>query len=302
MNFKNIEKERNALYISNKKKTELGYILSSIGALFTSIFFIIIAKVGDKPVFTIVVSIGILSFLFGLILLLIAMIDKYHYQKKVVNLVKKEILSSLYSDVDFSDSGSLDLEPLINANLFSRPLKYVSKNIFKGVYLNNSFEVGEVFFQKKKNKSDSFVSYLKAKYIHLTLDSSLKGKATLQEAGFWSKENNSNLEIFKSNNEEFDLKFVVSASNKEIKDYLFNDSFINEILKLRNLAASKLCLALYDNELYILFIMNSAPTRLKLSTQLNDDNLRDLISNLSIIKEIVSAIEENEDLFPIKDK
>lgn len=293
MDFKKIEQKRNDLFISYKKKRELGFLLLASGAAIVLIFSLIISKINPGPFYTTSLVVGFLVMIAALVFLVLAYLERKDFQNKFCHHIEKEVISVIYDEPVFEDENKIDLSEIMSFELVDKPDRYKIENHFLAKHDGVEIEMSKITLEKEtiEKKKTIYKSYFSGFYIHLKMKTPQKGTLLIKEAEFWEKDSESELEKFEISSSEFNQRIKMYTSSETLAKTILNDQIAGRLMNIIIDGGSQISLAVKDGDLYLIFNNQMNCFKPKIKTILNENSLKPVIEQFSLPKHLIAAIE-----------
>ena len=291
MDLRKLEEERLVAFQSSKKKNEIGYLFLISGLILTLLFSLIIAfSGGTRPVFTIFLVVGILLLILAVVFIFLSNSENKKYRNKVSRIVAQAVLENLYGKVELNDENSSSIDELIAFDVAHKPDRHKTVNHYFGKYQNVKFETGGLILEKEtmaevsKKTKKKYQAYFNGFFIHLMFKNLFKGTLLVKEAEFWTENKDTNLEKYETGDDDFDQRFKIYTSNRELADSILTTRFIKHLSEIADANASQTFLLIKGNNLYLVFDERNKKIKLDIKTSLNAQTLEKTIADYRKIK------------------
>lgn len=249
-----------------------------------------------------IVSIGLLGFIGGFILTLVA--SSFENQAKGMYKVKylRPLLEKYFEITEFSPSKGLEKEVVYEADLFSSGNRYNSNDYVRGKYKNIPFTMADVTIKhvQKTGKTTTTTTRFKGKWIIADFPKSIKGYIKVREKEFLSGDGTgifSGLEKIETESIEFNNKFGVRCTDEVEAFYILTPHFMETLLDIEKSMEGTIGFAFYNNKVHIGIFSHTDDFEIDWTESFDEDLLVKHEYEIKRIVRLLDSLYKNVNLF-----
>ncbi len=285
-------------YLEELRKRALLFLgLTAVAAVVLFLGFFIIRSFVVIPLFFV---------LFGLIIYQSKLSTEYRTAVKedVVAVRLKEV----FQDVYFNAKAGFDRNFIRDTELVSMGNIYNSNDLVSGKYKDVSFKQADVHIQQRtqSGKTTTTVTLFKGRWIVYTFNKSFTGFMQIRSNSNRLFGNSKPLRLFsdkpdakriKLENELFNERFNIYASNEHEAYYILTPHFMEKIMELDDGLDGNLVLGFIDNNLHIALYNNKDAFEPSLFKAIDESYTNEVEKDISLIKMVVDELTLDVNLY-----
>ena len=220
--------------------------------------------------------------------------DNIKYKKSIVPSILKEI----FDDVEYIPEKGIEEKVLINTEMIDTGDFYDSEDYVKGKYKNINFEFSDVFIYedvKNKDGKKKRETTFSGQWMIFDFNKKFKSKLLVSTNNFPVFSQLSNVQF---EDVDFNNNFIVQAKDEEDAFYILNQTFIENLKKLKNDLGIYFTLYFVDSKLHMALYNYIDLFEFNLYDEVDIKKEKEKIKkDLKVITDFIDILELDNDIF-----
>ncbi len=230
------------------------------------------------------------------------------YKTQVKYQIVKSMLDKEFDNIEFNAKEGFSREFIKDTELLSMGNIYASNDLLSGDYHDVKFRQADVHIQQRtqNGKSSSTVTLFKGRYMVYTFNKHFTGYMQIRSNENRLFGNSRPLRFFsdrpetnklKLENEVFNQRFNIYASNEHEAFYILTPHFMEKIMELDDSLEGNLVLGFIDNQLHLALYNNKDAFEPSIFRAIDDDYRQAVQNDINLIKMVIDELTLDVSLY-----
>jgi len=230
------------------------------------------------------------------------------YKNQVKGTIVSDLLKKEFDEVSYHANEGFSREFIADTELVSMGNIYSSNDLVSGNYRNVAFKQADVHIQQhtQSGKTSTTVTLFKGRWLIYTFNKRFTGFLQIRSnenrlfgnskpmRWFNDKQNTSRIKL---ENEAFNERFNIYASDEHEAYYILTPHFMEKLLRLDDSLDGNLVVGFIDNEVHLALYNNSDAFEPSIFRPIDDKYYQEVQNDIELIKMIVDDLTLDIDLY-----
>ena len=297
MDFQEIEKERQKMLASYKKRFKVGIIVILCGiATAIGSFFLMSAVKNLAEVFKIFMVLGLLAVGVGIGISSSRHAIAKKYSKKYKSPLVMELLKKWYDVYSYEEYGRIPLAEIMNSGLLTRrPDRWHMEDLIEGQFHGVQFRTCDVHLEEEHTYTDSkgnthteWITFFRGRWYQFFLNRKFDTVIRIKEKKRIKEMITRGLTKVEVESIDFTDKFMAYALDEHQFFYIFTPVVVEKMMELEKMHRGQFMFSLDGNVVNFGIDDNRDYLEIKLKTPINEENIKAYESQINIMAAIIS--------------